>query len=687
MIKLNIFLFLVFLLGSQICFGLNPVYVSPKGSDSGTGTFLKPFLTIEKARDLIRSRKSAGVTGPCSIRLRKGDYSFKTTLDLEKQDQELVIAPFNGEKVRFTGGISIDPSEAIPIVGSGKEEMFPTGTRSHILMVNLKKLGIADYGILTQTGFGHPLKASAMELFINGKPGHLARWPNDSIIPVEKVIDQGSVSAEGDKDKRGGKFTYAGNHPSLWKNSDDIWIFGYFRYGWADDAIQLASIDTLGKVIATIQPHQYGFSSGQKWNGWYAYNIPEEIDEPGEYYIDRKEGILYFYDPGKIDRLEVSVLKDPFIAMNETADITIKGISFECARASAIEISGGNRCLVKDCSFHNLGLYAVNICDVNEDVVGKKNGIRDCEISQTGAGGVHLFGGNRKTLISAGNFVENCRIHDFNRITKTYCAGVQISGVGNRIAHCEIFRSPHVAVLLSGNDHSIEYNDIHDVCQSTDDVGALYYGRNPSERGNMVRNNFFHDIGMNHAHTSAVYHDDGACGMAVFGNVFYKAGTWPSLIGGGSDNSYINNIFIDCPVGIFVDNRLQNWAKQMVASGDVFEKDLNEINYNRLPYSLRYVELSRYWEENPALPKRNVVDRNVFVRVKTVVKGDRKFLEYSDNNLVTDLDPGFISEKDHNFKLKKSSQVFGKVTGFKQISFEKIGIQKITKPRQKLTKK
>ncbi len=669
-------LLLVSLMISLPGFGLKPVYVSPMGSDFGDGSFKNPFLTIQKARDLIRTQKTAGELGPYSILLGKGDYYFDHTLTFDQQDNDLFISPLKEEKVRFTGGISIAPTEAQPVAGSEKEEMFPLNLRNHILMVNLKKLGITDYGDLAPFGFGHPLSATAMELFINGKASHLSRWPNDSIVPIVTVLDKGSVAAEGDKDSRGGRFTYSGSHPSLWKNREDIWIFGYFRYGWADDAMQLASIDTVGKIFATVLPHQYGFSSGKKWNGWYAYNIPEEVDEPGEYYIDRKEGTLYFYNPGKIDQLEVSVLKDPFVNINGASGITLKGIEFESARGAGVEIKSSENCVLKKCSFRNLGLYAVNISDAKDGAVGSKNGLTDCSISQTGAGGVQLFGGDRKTLTASANFVTNCSIHEFNRITKTYCAGVQIGGVGNRISHCEIFDSPHVAILLSGNDHLIEFNDIHDVCQSTDDVGALYYGRNPSERGHQVRYNYFHEIGLNHAHTSAIYHDDGACGMAVYGNILWKAGSWPSLIGGGSDNSYTNNIFIDCPIGIYVDDRLLNWAKEMVAKGDVFDKDLKDINYNEPPYSIRYPELSGYWDENPAVPKRNLVDKNVFVRVDKLIEGDKKYLDYSENNFVTNRDPGFVSEKDHNFKLKDSSKIFRKVFGFSPIPFEKIGIQK-----------
>jgi len=658
-------------------YSIKPVYVSSRGNDSGDGTLKHPFLTLEKARDVIRAKRISDQTGNVSILLMEGDYYFTHALALTKEDRNLTIASYKGGKVRFTGGISVDPSSVRPVTGSDKEGIFPEQNRAHIGMVNLGKLGITDYGSLKQIGFGHALAPSWMELFINGEPGHLSRWPNDSSVAIGKVIDKGSVAANGDTGGKGARFTYPGNRPSGWKASDDIWIFGYFKYGWADDAVKIAHIDTLEQIFTTVQPHIYGFSSGRSWNAWYAYNLPEEIDVPGEYYIDRHQGILYFYNPGRIDHLEVSVLEEPFITMDSSADIVINGIDFECARGIGVDMKSTTRCVLENCTFRNLGMYAVNISDAEGGSVGKNNGLLNCLICQTGAGGVRLFGGNRQTLEPAGNFVENCSIHDYNRIVKTYCAGVQISGVGNHIAHCEIYNAPHTAILLSGNDHLIEYNNIHDVCTETDDVGAIYYGRNPSERGHLVRYNYFHNISAVHS-TSAVYHDDGACGMEVLGNVFYKAGKMPALIGGGSDDPYINNIFIDSPCAIHIDDRLQSasWAKPWVEPGNKFEKDLDNIKYDQPPYSLRYPELAKYWSDNPALPKRDRVDKNVFVRITEVIKGDKKWLDYTDNNFVTDKDPGFVSEKDQNFKLRESSEVFKKIPGFQQIPFEKIGIIK-----------
>jgi len=666
------FLFSVFLV-SLSCMGNQPVYVSTKGNDTNDGSLKHPLLTLEKARDVIRQKKQSGEKEPFSILLRGGDYYFTQTIEFEAQDQNLSIAPYKNEKVRFTGGISIDPSQAKPIRGTKKEMLFPATSRQHILMVDLKKLGISNYGSLKQVGFNHPLEPSWMEIFINGKPGHLSRWPNDSTVAIGKVLEKGSIASDGDTGNIGGRFQYSGNRPSNWKMSDDIWIFGYFHYGWADDAIRLAPIDTVAKIITTMQPHLYGFFSDKEWNRWYAYNIPEEIDTPGEYYIDRNEGIAYFYDPGNLTKLEISVLEKPFISLKQSFGVCFDGITFACSRGIGVEMISSQQCILRNCILHNLGSYAVTIYDQKEGSTGKENGVIGCSIFDTGAGGVQLSGGDRHQLEAAHNSVQNCRIYNYNRIYRTYCAGVKIMGVGNHIAHCEIYDSPHFAIQLSGNDHLIEYNNIHDVCQSTEDTGAFYYGRNPSERGNQIQYNFFHQIGSKLPHVSAIYHDDGACGLTVTGNIFYKAGSWTSQIGGGSDNSYTNNIFIDCPIGFAVDNRLDNWAKDWLLPENLYEKSFQEIQHNKPPYSIRYPELAKYWKDNPALPKRNRVDKNVFVRVGMIVKGNKKWLEFSDNNLITNEDPGFVDEKEQNFSLKESSDIFNKVPGFQAIPFNKMG--------------
>jgi hypothetical protein len=82
-----------------------------------------------------------------------------------------------------------------------------------------------------------------------------------------------------------------------------------------------------------------------------------------------------------------------------------------------------------------------------------------------------------------------------------------------RLAHNLLHDSPHQSISLGGNDHVIELNEVHHISMDSDDCGAFYMGRNPSERGSIIRHNFWHHIGSTFSHGScAVYFDDGSGG-------------------------------------------------------------------------------------------------------------------------------------------------------------------------------
>jgi len=252
---------------------------------------------------------------------------------------------------------------------------------------------------------------------------------------------------------------------------------------------------------------------------------------------------------------------------------------------------------------------------------------------------------------------------------------VNIDGVGNIIRNCEIYNCPGSAILLSGNEHLLEYNNIHNAVTDGDDMGAVYYGRNPSERGNKVQYNFFHHIGNDHGIIVSVYHDDGACGMEVTGNIFYMAGSRNVLIGGGSDNVYRNNIFIDAGLAFHIDNRLMGWAKASLDKDGIFQQRLEAVNYKQPPYSTAYPKLSNYFEDNPALPKRNFIENNVFVNVKMIHNASAQW-SYLGKTYTTCDESIFVDAANMNFQLKPGAEVFRVMPEFKSIPFNKIGIQK-----------
>ena len=687
-------------------------FISPSGNDKYAGTIAKPFATLEKARKEVRKILAKEKNISISVFLRAGDYFFKNSvvfdsLDSGTGDNPVTYSAYNNEVVSFSGGISIPVKYATPVKDDLVLNRFPLTAKNKILQIDLKRSGIKDFGTLTPRGFARPYQPAPMELFCNKAEMHLARYPNDTLIPLGKVLDPGSIPRNGDFSHRGGKFQFSIDEPDRWAAAKDIWISGFFRYGYADDAVQIADLDLKNRIISTRQETLYGFESGKNFQRWFAYNLLEEIDSPGEYYIDRTSGILYFYGPEEeLKTIEVSMLEEPLVQLKNTSFIHFNGINFECSRGIGVYIEKGNDNKIDNCVFRNLGIVGVCVGKGIEPFAelthegdgqpasgklgslmnymykhttfdreaGTGHIISNCEIYNTGSGGIILGGGVRLTLKKGNNQVANCSIHDFNRLDRSYKAGINIDGVGNVIRNCEIFNCPGSAILLHGNDHLIEYNSIHHAVTDGDDMGAIYYGRDPSEFGNKVQYNFFHHIGNDHGLIVSVYHDDGACGMEVTGNIFYLAGKRSVLIGGGSDNAYRNNIFIESPMAFHLDNRLMGWAKANVDKDGIFQKRLEAVNYKQAPYATAYPKLKNYFEDSPALPKRNFIENNVFVNIKLIHDGNADW-SYFGKNYIASGDPGFENYNEMNFQLKPSSEIFKLLPGFKAIPFHKIGIQ------------
>ncbi len=693
-------------------------YVSEKGSDKNPGTIEQPFATINKAIDTINVLQSSGNKKEIKVFIRGGTYFLEKEIRIKelpgKEKMLLTISAYNEEEVILSGSKNIPLNKMIPIRKDEVSTYINPAALDKIKQINLKELDIFDYGKLRNVGFATPYGIAWGELFINNKPLHLARWPNSGMIPVDRVFEAGSVPRDNDFTGKGGVIGYDSLRIDHWANEKDVWIKGYFKYSWGDDMLKIASIDTKKKTITTEAPAFYGFASGKPYNQWYGVNILAELDEPGEYYTDRKEGKLYFIPPEEqIKSIKYSILEDPFITIQGTTDLTINGIIFECSRGLGIAMDNTLNTKIINCKFRNLGSLGITVGKGIEPFTehkhegtgkpksgivgsllehiytnttfnrqgGRNNLIIGCEFYNMGAGGISMGGGNRLTLEAGNNVVENCVIHDLNRIERSYRPAIHLTGVGNIIKHCEVYNVANQAVLLHGNNHLIEYNYFHDVVLEAKDAGAIYYGRNPSERGIVIRYNYFENI-PDDGLTMAIYADDGACDLTIMGNVFYKAGERVFMLGGGNDHNITNNIFIKSKYGIHVDNRLQQWAAN---SKELYEQRLKAVNYNKPPYSTQYPELVSYFNHY-GLPTRNVLENNVFVDMGQMILyvgeevngySKEKWLDIKDSNLEISHDKvGFLDWNKRDFSLKHNSIIYKKLPDFQKIPFYKIGTYK-----------
>ena len=205
-----------------------------------------------------------------------------------------------------------------------------------------------------------------------------------------------------------------------------------------------------------------------------------------------------------------------------------------------------------------------------------------------------------------------------------------------------IHDAPHTAILLSGNNHVIEGNDIHSVTLETGDVGAFYMGRDWTARGNLLRHNLIHNLGNDD--TNGIYLDDCASGTHVFGNILFRAAR-EVHVGGGRDNLIENNIFIDPrPAAVKFDARATGWAKGMIEGPNPTLMDrLQAMPYQEPPWSQYYPALVNILNDDPALPKGNVVRRNVFYLGQPLqfMDNTQGLVAIYDN--LTGVDPGSIA--------------------------------------------
>lgn len=629
-------------------------YVAPNGSDRNPGTKDRPFATLERARDLLRLHKLG--PGGATIWIRGGTYHRTDTFTLTADDggtkeSPIVYRAYTGETVVITGGRELTGFRHItdPEVLGRIEKPC----RDKILQCDLKALGITNYGELTTRGFGRPTQPAGLELFFRDMRMTIARWPNEGWANI----------AGAPAGPQGGKFSYDGDRPSRWAKSDDVWLHGYWTWDWAESYEKVKSIDPQAREIATEPPHGvYGYKKGARY---YALNILEELDQPGEWYLDRKSGVLYFWPPEPVRKGDVwvSLMDKPLITVDGASYITFQGITLEYIRGAAVRVTGGSHNLIAGCTLRSVGNSAAVISG------GSDNGIAGCDIYQTGDCGIELSGGDRMTLTPARNFAVNNDIHDFSQWVSTYRPAIQLSGVGNRVAHNSFHDAPHSAIIFHGNDHILEFNEVYRVCMETSDAGGFYIGRDFGARGNVIRYNYFHHMGT--ADVRSVYLDDDASGVRVYGNVFYKA-KMGVCIGGGRDNVVENNIFVDCNPSVHVDARGLNWAKPTV-DGLMLER-LRAVNYTQPPYSARYPELVNLYSDDPGAPKYNSIARNVSFGGKWLNLHDaagEKTITVRDN--LVDVDPGFADQSHEDFQLRDDSPAYK--LGFKRIPIERIGLQ------------
>jgi len=246
----------------------------------------------------------------------------------------------------------------------------------------------------------------------------------------------------------------------------------------------------------------------------------------------------------------------------------------------------------------------------------------------------------------------------------------------------------------------MEYNEIYDVCLETADSGAIYAGRHPQFRNNVIRYNYFHDISKK-TDTGyavvAVYFDDFWSAADVNSNIFYKVDR-AGFIGGGRDSGYKNNLFIECKQSVVIDSRGEKYIGDMESFR---ERDVyRNIFYSPFRSEIWRKEFPEIYDmfENPGsgydaesfaeatlkdeafLPMGNSIIENVFIETPTqALSGSvQELTEVSGNVRLTlaEAKSSFSDYEGQYFGVKKDSIIHTTLPNADLPEFDKIGVQR-----------
>lgn len=676
------------------------LYVSQSGNDNANGSENAPFKTVEKARDTLRQMKQNGTIGKSGavVYIREGTYTRTDSILFEVQDSGTADAPivyrnYPNEKVDFIGGVKIQKSEFSPVTDESVIAKFPKiCLKNKILQFDLKTLGITQlpepywagnysYNELMTAVHGKTTPEKSPELFINNEVQTIARYPNNENLTIKTIVENGAVPANWQESKKGTAeyvppeeriptpFTIGIDYKELkrWETAKDALLWGMWKFSWADQTVPLKSVDPEAGTITSMYPSLFGIGLNQPF---YVYNLLEELDCEGEYYIDRNNLMLYTYpkeDAGEFEAV-LSLAQNPIFELQYCQNMSVKGINIFYSKGIGVHLNNCTNVTVENCETGYLADKGIRI-DGGKRCGAKNNYVHDTD------GGIAIQGGDRETLTSCNHYIENNRIERYSRIRKTYNPAIEMYTVGGRAMYNQVSDGGHLALLFWGNENTIAYNEFFNCANQADDMGVIYQGRSLTMLGNKIMYNYIHDI-KSSANTQlgvhGVYLDDGFSGGYVYGNVMENV-TGYGVHLTGRDCDVKNNIFVNVSGAI----TLMDYRDMEGTTGQYLLNDLKAVPYESDIWKAKYPQLLGMDKAIfPSLHKNNNVTGNLCYNSARVKLAQNVPSDWGkdENNLFVTTDPGFYDLENRNYLLKKDSIAYSKIEGFEPVPFTRMGL-------------
>lgn len=604
------------------------VYVDAAADDGGDGSRVRPVHSVEAARDAVRALRASGTLGRferVDVIFAPGEYRIARSVELDARDggpSEDAPVVWRAEvpgTVRLVGGVRLPNAVFGPVVDEAVLARLPEEARERVRVADLAPFVPGKIAPL-EVGFrGRP---SAPLVYVNDTHAPFARWPNTGFISFTTCVDSGKRldnRGDGNAAFTPGAFVFDDSRVKKWNLAEGVWLHGYWTHDWHNYCARIATYGVengTNGVVRLACGVPYGVKSGtwgRKDRRFFAFNLLEELDVPGEWYLDRNRKLLYLIPPNR----EMTETDEVFLGLTDgillhssggkLAHFRLQNLTVGYTYGGAVSLSGQD-IQVKNCTITCVGRAGLAVS-------GTANRIQECEVSQCGELGIVVSGGERKTLLPSGTLVEKCDIHDFGIWQRTYAPGLTVNGCGLTVRANKIHEAPHCAVMYGGNEHLFEFNNVYRVLLETGDAGAYYTGRDWTTQGNILRYNFTHDLGTEGADSSTMgfYFDDCDCGDEVYGNVFWKVACGVKH-GGGRDHPIRNNIFANCQIGVGMDARGKRWKEWNQPGGTWdFVGKAQKVGYTNELWATRYPRLADILNDQPREPLYNPIEHNIFL--------------------------------------------------------------------------
>ena len=533
----------------EFIMGRFDLIVSPAGNDNWSGKLPEP--------------NAEGTDGPLAS-LAEAKERLKTLVDCDCDLRGLTVWVRGGEyfldkPLEFTAGdlgqytFKAYPGEKPVVNGSKPLSGWSAET------VN----GVAVWSTPVDTG-----KWFFNTLYNGDKRLPRPRYPKTGELTVASVNHDDELEPESTYFKANTSFNADPKDLFLFKNLGDVDV--RILHYWKDDFIPVESYDPATGYLRLSKPTAMTVQQGDRY---FFENVFEPLSEPGEWYLDRPAGKLY-YVPLATDTFETTVLYagtlETMVKIDGVNGIGFEGVTFARCEwnivprelensqaaygvAPAILATNAESVSFTGCTLQNIGASGIKIGLNTENC-----SVKSCLFYDIGGTAVFIEGRNVQPDdpgITQNITVTDNHIYKYGRVFNNAIGVLLIHARNCEIAKNEIHDGFYTGISAGwvwGYSYNvtdylkIQDNLIYDIGQGwLADMGGIYtLGMQPHS---VVSGNVVHNVGCYSGSSGyggwGIYLDEGSSYITVENNLAYNCSSQGFHQHYGRENQVRNNIF------------------------------------------------------------------------------------------------------------------------------------------------